>query len=87
MSALHTPPGTPSINSHLLGHKPIAPIERGPTTGDCKPKFQQTPKKRPRVKPYSSVIQGNCTWHSACNRSGVEVGLKLKRTIRIERLV
>ena len=51
---------TSSLTSHLFGHKPITPIKCGPPIGDCKPKFQQTPKKRPRVQPYSSVIQGNC---------------------------
>jgi hypothetical protein len=39
--------------------------------------FQQTPKKRLRVKTKTQVIQGNSNWHSACNRSGV--GLESKR--------
>jgi hypothetical protein len=83
------------LSHGLFGCKRIASIKQGLATDDCKPKFRQTPKKQPEVKPYSSVIQGNChvalsvqslscgSWNNENGHKDREVGLMKNRVVLI----
>jgi short chain dehydrogenase len=69
-----------------------SPIKRQLATDDCRPKFRQTPKKQPGVKPYSPVIQRKCNGTQraivqASNLDRIENGFKQKGSVMKNKVV